>query len=417
MAEIHFYLRDQLAEKTTIYVYASYDGYRTRMSTDIRIPSKFWNSKKQKAKEAMEFASHVQVNAELVRIQDVLQTIYIKHREEGIILNPKQLKDEFYACKDAPIIDKKISTFWDHFENFVDDKRKQLSDIRDYNNSLRKHLTTVESILKRPLTFKLLKDPKQEFIATWEHYLKYECLNSKQEKGLSLNTVGKSNKNLKVFLNWCFDQGICDRFSLKGFPTLMEEVDNIYITEDELVSLFDLPLTDEKEKAVRDLFLIGCETGLRFSDFSRISSDNIHEEKLIFSPKKTSGYSNNKIIIPLSDRFKQVLSRNGNEIPEIAKMTVTAFNHIIREVCKKAGMIKETTYQREQAGEVLVESRLRYQEVSSHTCRRTFCTLKFLKGMPAQAIMKFSGHRTERNFLKYLKLDAELTARKYVEFF
>jgi hypothetical protein len=37
--------------------------------------------------------------------------------------------------------------------------------------------------------------------------------------------------------------------------------------------------------------------------------------------------------------------------------------------------------------------------------------------MPAQAIMKFSAYKTERNFLKYLKLDAELTAKKYGEYF
>jgi hypothetical protein len=37
--------------------------------------------------------------------------------------------------------------------------------------------------------------------------------------------------------------------------------------------------------------------------------------------------------------------------------------------------------------------------------------------MPAQAIMKFSGHTSERNFLKYLKLDAELTAQKYKGYF
>jgi hypothetical protein len=37
--------------------------------------------------------------------------------------------------------------------------------------------------------------------------------------------------------------------------------------------------------------------------------------------------------------------------------------------------------------------------------------------MPAQAIMKFSGHKSERSFLKYLKLDAELTIRKYGAYF
>ena len=63
------------------------------------------------------------------------------------------------------------------------------------------------------------------------------------------------------------------------------------------------------------------------------------------------------------------------------------------------------------------EVKKKFNEVSSHTCRRTFCTLKFLKGMPAQAIMKFTGHKTERNFLRYLKLDAQVTANKYREFF
>jgi hypothetical protein len=37
--------------------------------------------------------------------------------------------------------------------------------------------------------------------------------------------------------------------------------------------------------------------------------------------------------------------------------------------------------------------------------------------MPAKAIMKFSGHKSDRSFLKYLKLDAELTARKYEAYF
>jgi integrase len=417
MAEFHFYLRDSLAEKTTIYAFASYEGYRVKISTNIKIPSKFWNTKKQRAKELMEFKDHEVVNKDLARIKEVLLAVYEKHRAEGVILNPKQFKEEFRASKDSPILDQKINTFWDHFEDFVNVKRKQLSDVRDYHNSLRKHLINVEAKMKRPLTFRLLKDPKEEFIANWEQYLKFETLNAKGEKGMSLNTVGKQNKNLKVFLNWCFDNGIYERFSLKGFPTLMEEVDNIYITEVELERLMHLKLDDEKERKVCDLFIIGCETGLRFSDFMRINQEHIDDGYLTFSPKKTSGYSNNKIIIPVSERFGQVLKRNSNEIPKLGNVDVTYFNQVIRKVCKKAKITKEVKYQREVAGKMITETRFRYDEVSSHTCRRTFCTLKFLKGMPAQAIMKFSGHRTERNFLKYLKLDAELTARKYGEFF
>jgi len=217
------------------------------------------NKNKQRVKELMEFNEHETINSDLNRIKKVLVAVYEKHKAEGVILNPKQFKEEFRASKDSPIIDKKINTFWDYFEDFVEAKRKQLSDVRDYHNSLRKHLTAVELKMKRPLTFRLIKDPKDGFIINWEQYLKFDTLNAKGEKGMSLNTVGKQNKNLKVFLNWCFDNGIYERFSLKGFPTLMEEVDNIYMTEAELVRLMKLKLKDPKERIVRDLFIIGCE--------------------------------------------------------------------------------------------------------------------------------------------------------------
>jgi len=417
MAEFNFYLRDQLAEKTTIYAYASYDGYRLRISTDIRIPSKFWNNTKQRARELLEFQDHESINHDLSKISEVLLAVYDKHKAEGVILTPKQFKEEFRASKDTPIIDKKINTFWDYFEDFVNFKRSEVKDVRDYHNALRKHLTNVELKMKRPLTFRLLKEPKEQFVFNWERYLKFETLNSKGEKGLSLNTVGKQNKNLKVFLNWCFDTGIYERFSLKALPTLMEEVDNIYLTESELDALMKLKLKDQKEMMVRDLFIIGCETGMRFSDFTNLSQDQIQNGKIIYNPKKTAKYGKGKIIIPMSARFEKVYCQNNNQIPDPGKISVTQFNKSIRALCQSAKINESKKIQREISGKTIIETRYRYDEVSSHTCRRTFCTLKFLKGMPAQAIMKFSGHSTERNFLKYLKLDAELTASKYGEYF
>jgi len=417
MAELSFYLRDQNAEKTTVYAYISYEGQRVKISTEIRIPSKFWNHNKQRVKEVMDFPDHESLNHDLDKIEFLLLSIYKENRQEGIVLSPNRFKQEFIASKDSPLIDKKAKTFWDHFEAFVGFKSKELDDIRDYDKALRKHLLKMEEQINRSLTFALIKNPEFSFNIYWENYLKNEAINAKGEPGLSMNTVGKQNKNLKVFLNWTFENGIYPRFSLKGFPTFMEEVDNIYLTESEITALLELELEEEKERKVRDLFIIGCETGLRFSDFTRIKMEDIDDGHLTFSPKKTAGYSNNKIIIPISARFEEVLRRNNNGIPKLGNETVTYFNQIIRSVCEKAKMTKEVKYQREVAGKTIIETRFRYQEVSSHTCRRTFCTLKFLKGMPAQAIMKFSGHRTERNFLKYLKLDAELTARKYNEYF
>ena len=134
-------------------------------------------------------------------------------------------------------------------------------------------------------------------------------------------------------------------------------------------------------------------------------------------PKKTKKAGVKKIIIPLSERFRKIVDSYNGRFPQYDQNLLTKFNKTIREICKNAGLNDEIKFYREVAGKSILVIKKKFDEVSSHTCRRTFCTLKFLKGMPAQAIMKFSGHKTERNFLKYLKLDAELTASKYRDFF
>jgi integrase len=319
--------------------------------------------------------------------------------------------------KGSPVKARNRKGFWDFFEDFLEIKRKETEDVRPYHNSLRKHLKKIQERMGKELTFEMIGLPDSKFSEVWKDYLVFEAPNSEGEPGLSTNTIGKQNKNLKAFLNFCFDKNITERFSLKSYPTVFEEVDKVYLTEEELEAIENVELDDPVQQKVRDLFLIGCETALRFSDFTRIEKDDIRDGQLHFRPKKTTGKANNKVVIPLSNRFRKILNKYDGQPPHFDARYVTDFNAALREVCKKARLTAQIVKYHKRAGEHYKVTRFKYEEVSSHTCRRTFCTLKFLKGMPAQAIMKFSGHKTERNFLKYLKLDAELTAKKYEAFF
>ena len=60
---------------------------------------------------------------------------------------------------------------------------------------------------------------------------------------------------------------------------------------------------------------------------------------------------------------------------------------------------------------------LKYQCIGFHTARRTFATNLYLKGMPTLAIMSMTGHTTEANFLKYIKVEKEEYAERNQEFF
>ncbi|NJK84776.1 MAG: hypothetical protein HC906_01135 [Bacteroidales bacterium] len=48
--------------------------------------------------------------------------------------------------------------------------------------------------------------------------------------------------------------------------------------------------------------------------------------------------------------------------------------------------------------------------VKTHSARRTGCTLMYLAGVRPIDIMKISGHRTEREFMNYIKVGKEETA-------
>jgi integrase len=394
-----------------------YDNHRVRISTGISVDPKLWLEKKQRVKVTIDNEESNTINDKLDQYEIVMASLLKKYRDEDFFPSPEVIKADLLKLNKVPNKSRKAKKFWDHFEDFVAEKRKINPDVRHYHNGLRKHLLNTEKILGRPLTFALINAQSSNFNEEWINYLSFVAINSEGDPGLMPNTIGKENKNLKSFFNWCFDKNITTRFSLKGYPTIMEDVDKIYLTEDDLNTLDKAELEDSAQEIVRDLFLIGCESGLRFSDYSRIQPHDIMRDELHIVPKKTKKSGVKKVIIPLSDRFKRILDKYDGVLPNYERSQLTRFNKIIREICEKVGMKDEIKFYREIAGKTVKVTKLKYEEVSSHTCRRTFCTLKFLKGMPAQAIMKFSAHTSERNFLKYLKLDAELTAQKYRNFF
>lgn len=48
--------------------------------------------------------------------------------------------------------------------------------------------------------------------------------------------------------------------------------------------------------------------------------------------------------------------------------------------------------------------------VKTHTARRSGATNMYLTGIPTIAIMKITGHKTEKKFMKYIKITEEQTA-------
>ena len=63
----------------------------------------------------------------------------------------------------------------------------------------------------------------------------------------------------------------------------------------------------------------------------------------------------------------------------------------------------------------IAEIKPKYEWITSHTCRRSFCTNEFLAGTPVDLIIKISGHKSLKDFYKYIKIAPEQAGQKIKE--
>ena len=160
-----------------------------------------------------------------------------------------------------------------------------------------------------------------------------------------------------------------------------------------------------KEK-IRDMFVLGCLTALRYSDYSRLTSQNLVNGYIVIRTKKT----NVDVKVPAHDYVKENFAKYNGQIP--SGLCIQYFNKYLKVIMREIGLNDLVTYSFTKGGELKTVTREKWELVSSHTARRSAATNMYLTGrMKTLEIMKLTGHRTEQNFFLYIRLTADDTAR------
>lgn len=219
------------------------------------------------------------------------------------------------------------------------------------------------------------------------------------EKDLCANTRGSHVKFVKAAMNEAFKNKLHQNEDFRTFRKEMEQVDAVYLTNEEVTKIAELPLCGA-HKIARDIFIVGCHTGMRFSDYSRLSMNDISDGVIHLITQKCK----TPVDLPAHPRVLEVLNRYDGSMPQI---TSQKFNALIKEVCKEAG-INESVLVRKSGKHVRYK---KWELVSSHTARRTGLTNMYKAGIPTYRCMMISGHKTESVFLTYLRITQEENAQ------
>jgi len=200
------------------------------------------------------------------------------------------------------------------------------------------------------------------------------------------------------------------QFRSRKFIKPETDTDGVYLTAAEIMALHKLDLSEKKKLLqVRDLFLVGCCTGLRFGDYSNIKPENIVLDEGDCFIKIRTQKTGELVIIPCNPIIIDILRRYENTPGRLPKtMSNQKFNDYVKEVCKEANLTE--------TGRLSTDmKKAMYECVSSHTARRSFATNLYLEGFPTYEIMKITGHKTEKSFLKYIKVSKLDAARRLSE--
>lgn len=427
MSKICYFTRSHKKgnNEVSIWLRIYHKGYNLRISTGLKIPAKYWSSKRGWVKDVPFEPEVIQDRIKLVetKIYEIKHRLYIfliendkinytsiKRELTNLIKDPRTIK---YSAK--PTFSQYIYSKICAMENkqFLNKGEPYTMNAIDNWRKFMNVWCSFEVTYKERGIY-----PDEINMETYYSFMDY-C----DSNGYKKSTKYQYARVFKAALNYALiDEVSANKVHLnRNFAThtSSEAYKGIYLTADEILRLSALEFPENSTHAkIRDLFLLGCYTGLRFSDYSSINMDDvIHFEvdgsqhsALIITQKKTK----QEVAIPLlNDDAETILKRYGGRAP---KVSISSFNREIKYICSVAGIREKVKVSEMVGGKIVYKVLTKNQLVSSHTARRSCITNLYLSGkLDSAQIRDISGHKSEQAFQRYLCLSKEENVKTIVK--
>ena len=293
---------------------------------------------------------------------------------------------------------KKIQSkddFFRIYDEFIEEKENDFSGNAISNSTLKRYKcnkTLLEDFEKKT-KHKLSLGKFDE--KTFNKFLKF-CVENREH---SANTVHRNIGLLKTFLLWAFNKKYSFNNSFVNFKKPPKfRTDEIALNIEQVEEIYAHDFSKNKKfERVRDLFVFGCVTGMRFGNYSTISKNDVQGDfiRVIDLKSKSKNLS-----IPLNNISKSILEKYEYQLPNISNQKM---NEYIKEVFKELKFtdeIKKTMKYGDQLVEINSEF---YKRISSHTARRSFITIMKNKRVPDKVIMSYTGHTSLEVFNAYYR--------------
>ncbi|WP_035677546.1 site-specific integrase [Flavobacterium limnosediminis] len=363
-----------------IYLRVTVDGIRIEIATKRFVESSKWSVSAGKMKGNSEESRSINSYLDILKGK-----VYDAQKE--ILQNDDRVTAATMKNKILGIEEKGhmlITIFKDH------NKRMEALIGKEYSLSTHKRYETTLQHTINFMKWKFsisdinIKDINLSFITDFEFYLR-------TVRNCNNNSTIKYIKNFGKIIRICVANGWLQSDPFMNFKCKIQEVERVYLTEEEIKRIYDKTFNTIRLNQVKDIFLFSCYTGLAYIDVKQLTHNNlivgIDGTKWISTHRQKTETLSKIPLLPIAEEIVQKYTDHPQCISEEVLLPVPS-NQKMNEYLKEIATICEIN-----------------KELTSHSARHTFATsVTLTNGVPIESVSKMLGHKNLKTTQHYAKI-------------
>lgn len=400
-----------------IRVRVSWASRRVEMLTGCQVMPDYWDADGQRIRSAYRHGSDTgaTINKELAALTAYIDQYFAKCHIGQHTPSVSEVRQELKVYFGTAVRKDTDIPFFDCFDLFIETMREQ----NGWAQRTQMKFRTLENRLRA-------FSPRLEFTDLTEDGLQL-FMRFLIKKDLKNYTIEKDIDTLRWFLRWATKKGYNSTMDFADFRPKLKGTDSnsngiIYLEWDELMTLFGFDFGERHQGLAncRDVFCFCCFTGLRYSDAAKLRLSDIHDGYISVVTQKTS----DSLRIELNDFSRDILrrcsdfqqskaNRSRKALPTVSNQKM---NEYLKEIGKTIGLDTPVHLVYYKGGKRREEDRPKYELLTTHCARRTFVVNALRLGIPAEVIMKWTGHKDFKAMRPYVKIVDELKEQEMARF-
>ncbi len=392
-------------------------GGMAAFSVGYRVESLKWSPETQRCNKSTTHGEKKvpasTINRTIQQYQDITNSLFDAYENEDKNPTPQQFRDAFNKAigKLTKVKEKSSVLASEYFDRFISDQGTQnnWSDATITKfNTLKSHLIDFDD----KLMLSKINDTRLTEFLQFQHRIP-----------LRNTTIAKNVSLMNWFLRWAHrnkyypgDSHNTFRPRLKGIETNPNDL--VYLSWEELHHLlnFKIPPEEAHLEKVRDVFCFCCFTSLRYSDVKNLKRSDIWDDCMHITTVKTTDSLKielNKYARAILEKYSDMVSDRNLALPVISNVKMNLY---LKDLGKLAGFDSPHPVVYYMGGSRIESVSPKHELLTTHCGRRTFIVNALYLGIPAEVVMKFTGHADFKAMKPYVKIIDSLKRKEMSKF-